>query len=123
MSITLEEAQSLAVQYAPVLEEEHAILPEAVGGIFQPPFDGSPLDGYAVVAADIASAAPDAPVKLQVVDKFWAGMPARTGVERGQAVRLMTGCMLPPGADAVIRQEDTDMGCEIVQIFRPVGVG
>lgn len=132
MSITLEEAQSLAVQYAPVLEEEYAILPEAVGriltrnirsGIFQPPFDRSPLDGYAVVAADIASAAPDAPVKLQVVDKLWAGMPARTGVERGQAVRLMTGCMLPPGADAVIRQEDTDMGCEIVQIFRPVGVG
>ena len=132
MSITLEEAQSLAVQYAPVLEEEYAALPEAVGriltrdirsGIFQPPFDRSPLDGYAVVAADIASAAPDTPVKLQVVDKLWAGIPAQTSVERGQAVRLMTGCMLPPGADAVIRQEDTDLGCEIVQIFRPVGAG
>ncbi len=132
MSITLEEAQSSAVQYAPVLEEEYAALPDAVGriltrdirsGIFQPPFDRSPLDGYAVIAADIAAAAPDAPVKLQVVDKLWAGMPARTGVEQGQAVRLMTGCMIPPGADAVIRQEDTDLGCETVQIFRPVGAG
>lgn len=132
MSITLEEARNLVVQYAPVLDEEYVPLLEAVGRLltrdvrsrfFQPPFDRSPLDGYAVMAADIASATPDAPVKLRVVDKLWAGMPARTGVERGQAVRLMTGCMLPPGADAVIRQEDTDLGTETVQIFRPVGAG
>ena len=50
-------------------------------------------------------------------------MPARVGVKRGQAVRLMTGCMIPSGADAVIRQEDTDLGVEIVQIFRPVASG
>lgn len=109
MSMTLEEAQSLAIQYAPVLEEEYAALPEAVGRIltqdirsslFQPPFDRSPLDGYAVIAVDIAAATPETPVKLQVVDKLWAGMPARNGVKHGQAVRLMTGCMLPPGVDA-----------------------
>ena len=132
MSITIEEARDLVVQHAPVLGEEYAFLSEAVGrlltrdvrsGLSQPPFDRSPLDGYAVVAADIASAAPENPVELRVVDKLWAGMPARMGVERGQAVRLMTGCMIPPGADAVIRQEDTDLGSEIVRIFRPVESG
>ena len=132
MSITLEEAQNLVVRYAPVLNEEYVPLAESVGrrltsdirsAFPQPPFDRSPLDGYAVVAADVASATPDTPVKLQVVDKLWAGMPARVGVKRGQAVRLMTGCMIPSGADAVIRQEDTDLGVEIVQIFRPVASG
>lgn len=132
MSITLEEAQNLVVRYAPVLNEEYVSLAESVGrrltsdirsAFPQPPFDRSPLDGYAVVAADVASATPDTPVKLQVVDKLWAGMPARVGVKRGQAVRLMTGCMIPSGADAVIRQEDTDLGVEIVQIFRPVASG
>lgn len=132
MSITIEEARDLVVQYTPVLDEEYAPLPEAVGrfltrdvrsGLSQPPFDRSPLDGYAVMAADIASATPETPVKLRVVDKLWAGMPARTDVKQGQAVRLMTGCMIPPGADAVIRQEDTDLGSEIVQIFRPVESG
>lgn len=132
MSITLEEAQNLVVRYAPVLNEEYVPLAESVGrrltsdirsAFPQPPFDRSPLDGYAVVAADVASATPDTPVKLQVVDKLWAGMPARVGVKRGQAVRLMTGCMIPSGADAVIRQEDTDLGVEIVQLFRPVASG
>lgn len=132
MSITLEEAQNLVVRYAPVLNEEYVPLAESVGrrltsdirsAFPQPPFDRAPLDGYAVVAADVASATPDTPVKLQVVDKLWAGMPARVGVKRGQAVRLMTGCMIPSGADAVIRQEDTDLGVEIVQIFRPVASG
>ena len=120
------------MRYAPVLNEEYVPLAESVGrrltsdirsAFPQPPFDRSPLDGYAVVAADVASATPDTPVKLQVVDKLWAGMPARVGVKRGQAVRLMTGCMIPSGADAVIRQEDTDLGVEIVQIFRPVASG
>lgn len=132
MPITLEEARDLVLQYTPVLEEEQAPLHQAVGrcltrdvrsGLPQPPFDRSPLDGYAVVAADIASATPESPVSLRVVDKLWAGMPARLCIEQGQAVRLMTGCMIPPGADAVIRQEDTDLGGETVRVFHPVDAG
>ena len=132
MPITLEEARALVLRYTPVLSEEAVPLVSAVGRCLtkdirssfpQPPFDRSPLDGYAVIAADIAAATPENPVKLQVVDKLWAGMPAQTGIIRGRAVRLMTGCMIPKGADAVIRQEDTDLGEEYVSIFRPVGAG
>lgn len=132
MSITLEEARALVLRHTRELEEESTPLTAAVGRLLtrdirstipQPLFDRSALDGYAVMAADVAAASPETPVRLQVVDKLWAGMPARASVGRGQAVRLMTGCMVPPGADAVIRQEDTDLGESAVQIFRPVECG
>ena len=132
MSVTLEEARALVVEHTPVLREEWVPLTEAAGRrltreirstLFQPPFDRSPLDGYAVIAADAAEAAPDHPVRLQVVDKLYAGMPSETGICRGQAVRLMTGCMIPAGADTVIRQEDTDLGENTVQIFQPGTTG
>ena len=132
MSVTLEEARALVLEHTPVLQEEWVPLAEAVGRrltreirstLFQPPFDRSPLDGYAVFAADVAEAAPDRPVRLQVVDKLYAGMPSETGIRRGQAVRLMTGCMIPEGADTVIRQEDTDLGEDAVQIFHPGTAG
>ena len=132
MSVTLEEARALVLEHTPVLGEERVPLAEAVGRrltrevrseLFQPPFDRSPLDGYAVIAADAAEAAPDHPVRLQVVDKLYAGMPSKTGIRCGQAVRLMTGCMIPEGADTVIRQEDTDLGEDTVQIFRSSAAG
>ena len=132
MSVTLEEARALVLEHTPVLQEEWVPLTEAIGRrltreirstLFQPPFDRSPLDGYAVTAADTAEAAPDHPIRLQVVDKLYAGMLSETGICRGQAVRLMTGCMIPAGADTVIRQEDTDLGEDAVAIFRPGTAG
>ena len=82
----------------------------------QPPFDRSPLDGYALIAADSAGASPERPVRLQVVGKVCAGGCFPRRIERGQAVRVMTGAMLPPGCDCVIRQEDTDLGADFVEI-------
>lgn len=132
MPITLDEALEQVLWHSPELEEENAELTAAVGRSLardlysnfpQPPFDRSALDGYAVAAADIVRATCEAPVSLQVVDKLLAGMPARIKMRRGQAIRLTTGCMIPQGADAVIRQEDTDMGTETVRIFRSVAAG
>ncbi|MBR5489956.1 MAG: molybdopterin molybdenumtransferase MoeA, partial [Oscillospiraceae bacterium] len=85
------------------------------------PFDRSPLDGYAVIAADTANASAESPAALQVVEKLYAGQATQlTQLQRGQAVRLMTGCMIPAGADCIIRQEDTDEGedtSEIKEIY------
>ena len=83
----------------------------------QPPFHRSPLDGYAVRTADIAGATQEKPVVLRVVDKLLAGDKAAVPVEKGQAVRLMTGCMIPEGADYVVRQEDTDLGQSFVRVY------
>lgn len=132
MSVTVEEALRLILQYTPVLEEEEAPLLETVGRVLcrdlcsaiqQPPFDRSPLDGYAVVGADLAGASPETPVVLKVVDKLYAGCVSEVPVAPGQAVRLMTGSMIPAGADCIIRQEDTDQGEDLVRIFKAVKAG
>ena len=80
------------------------------------PFDRSPLDGYALRSADLAGADRDHPAVLEVVDTVYAGDEARIPVGPGQAVRIMTGAMLPPGCDCVVPQEDTDRG-DPVSVF------
>lgn len=55
-----------------------------------------PPDGYALRAADIAGSAPDTPAVLAVVDTLYAGDVASIPALQGQAVRLMTGSMIPP---------------------------
>ena len=74
-----------------------------------PPFDNSAMDGYAVRAADVASAKADAPVTLTLAGKVAAGEGSGGEVQLGQCVRVFTGSMLPPGADAVVMQEDTQV--------------
>ena len=72
-----------------------------------PPHDNSALDGFAMRAADLASASPSAPVTLEVIADLAAGGTATSRVEPGQAARIMTGAPIPAGADAVIGVEDT----------------
>ena len=76
----------------------------------QPPFDRSPLDGYALRSADTAGASPGHPVSLQVVETVYAGgVPSRV-LGPGEAIRIMTGAMLPRGCDCVLQHERTDNG-------------
>jgi molybdopterin molybdotransferase len=56
------------------------------------------------------------PVRLQVVATVAAGMRAERAVAVGEAMRIMTGAPVPPGADTVIRVEDTDAGTTRVSI-------
>ncbi|SFP63807.1 molybdopterin molybdotransferase [Oscillibacter sp. PC13] len=132
MAISVEQAIDLVLQYTHLLEEEEVPLLDAVGriltrdvraAIVQPPFDRSPLDGYAVRAEDLVGASREAPAVLQVVDKLYAGDVSGVPVCAGQAVRLMTGSMIPSGADCIIRQEDTDEDESLVHIFKSARSG
>ena len=67
-----------------------------------PPFPNSAMDGYAVRSADCAGRQQ---VELRVAGSSFAGSPCDAEVRRGQAVRIMTGALLPDGADAVVMQE------------------
>jgi molybdopterin molybdotransferase len=67
-----------------------------------PAHDNSAMDGYAARFADLAS---DTEVALKVVGTSFAGKPFEGRVEAGQAVRIMTGGVMPPGCDTVIMQE------------------
>jgi molybdopterin molybdotransferase len=109
-------------------------LDEADGGVLTgdvtagwplPPFDNSGMDGYAVVAADTATATPERPVTLPVRGEVAAGDTSRHEVSPGACVKIMTGALLPAGADAVVPVEWTDGGAagETVSIGRPAEPG
>jgi molybdenum cofactor synthesis domain-containing protein len=72
-----------------------------------PPFANTAMDGYAVRAGDTAGAAPGSPVRLRVVGELPAGRAPDRSVGAGEAIRIMTGAPMPPGADAVVMVERT----------------
>ncbi|MGP1674304.1 MAG: molybdopterin molybdotransferase MoeA, partial [Candidatus Limnocylindrales bacterium] len=72
-----------------------------------PPWDNSAMDGYAIRAADVATATDEAPTRLEVISEVRAGQGPDVTVRRGTAVRIATGAPLPPGADAVVPVEAT----------------
>ncbi|MFW0794165.1 gephyrin-like molybdotransferase Glp [Gordonia sp. CPCC 205515] len=88
-----------------------------------PGFDNSAMDGYAVRAAEIASATPGSPVSLPVAEDIPAGRIDRLTLATGTAHRIMTGAPMPDGADAVIPVEATDGGTDAVTISDAVPAG
>lgn len=128
--ISVEQAMEQILQYTPVINEtEEVELNKAGGRILaqdmvaefnNPPFDRSPVDGYACKAEDLAGASSEHPVKLKVMEEVDAGQYSARVMESGQAVRIMTGAAIPKGCDCCIFQEDTDYGEETVEIYREV---
>jgi len=88
-----------------------------------PPWDNSAMDGYAVRSIDTAGATPEAPARLRVVEQIPAGHFPTQSIETGTSARIFTGAPVPQGADAVVRQEDTDQGSDTVAISKPVEAG
>jgi len=97
---------------------EDVVAPEPL-----PSFDNSSMDGYAVRAADLAGAGPGSPVVLPVTGDVAAGPASPLRVQPGVCVRIMTGAMMPAGADAVVPLEWTDGGVAQVTITRAPDVG
>jgi len=85
----------------------------------QPPFAASAMDGYAVLGGDVATA----PARLHLVGSIAAGdVPALT-VGTGTAARIFTGAPLPPGADTVVPQENTEREGDVVVVTEPTPAG
>ncbi len=123
--IEIDEARRLVLARAAAGPSEPVALDEALGRVLAeevksaddvPGFDNSAMDGYAVLAADT-------PGRLRVVDESRAGVPAGGGLAAGEAIAISTGAMVPVGADAVVRVEDTDAGKEVVDIRTEVEPG
>jgi molybdopterin molybdotransferase len=89
---------------------------DVVAPLSLPGFDNSAMDGYAVVADDIAGASPDEPVLLPVAEDIPAGRTDVLTLKPGTAHRIMTGAPLPAGATAVIPVEATDAATDTVSI-------
>lgn len=85
-----------------------------------PPAPNSAMDGYAIHAEDVTSASVDMPIPLQVIGESAAGAPFAGVVGRGQAVRIMTGGILPEGATGVIEVEATSEAEATVLVRRAI---
>ncbi len=88
-----------------------------------PPFDRATMDGYAVRAEDTFDAEEDNPVTLKVLGEVEAGKKPEVEVERGKAVEIATGAMVPKGANAVVMVEYTRRRGDEIDVFRPVSPG
>lgn len=128
VGISLEEALDLLEQASRIDIKVEKLLLHAANGrilakdyyapISNPPFDRSPLDGYAFKAEDSSGASMDRPVTLKVKGIVYAGEYYEAEVNNQEAVRIMTGAPIPKGCDCVLRQEDTDEGEVEVQIYK-----
>ncbi len=117
--LSVEDALERVLSYFHTLEAERVPILESLGRVLAedvyadvdiPPHSNSAMDGYAVLAADTRGASADAPKRLRVVADLAAGYVTETEVTHGTAIRIMTGAPVPPGADAVVRFEDTEQG-------------
>jgi molybdopterin molybdotransferase len=81
-----------------------------------PSFDNSGMDGYAVRVEDVAAATEENPVTLPVTAEIAAGDTGAYALQPGTAIKIMTGAMLPHGAEAVVPVEWTDGGSARVTI-------
>lgn len=93
----------------------HVLADDQHATIALPPWTNAAMDGYAVRARDVFDATADRPARLPVAAVVTPGTrPAP--LAPGHAARLFTGAEVPEGADSVIRQEDTDLGTDMVAI-------
>jgi molybdopterin molybdotransferase len=96
---------------------------DVVSTVALPSFDNSAMDGYAVRAADVATASGETPVHLPVVGEIGAGQARLLALSPGTAAKIMTGAPVPDGADAVVPYEWTDRGVAQVRIIQPAEAG
>lgn len=111
LAAVLASATPVAAQEVPIAGCAGRTLAEpVVARRTQPPFAASAMDGYAVRAADVASA----PATLRVVGVAVAGRRFEGSVGPGEAVRIFTGAPIPEGADAIVLQEDaSERDCDV----------
>src|SRR5882724_7038951 len=100
LQLVLENVTPLGVERTPIMAALGRVLAEEIHSPRDiPGFDNSAMDGYAVRAADVASASETNPARLEVLETVAAGMMPSRPVAAGQAVRTMTGAPIAPGAD------------------------
>jgi molybdenum cofactor synthesis domain-containing protein len=128
--ISLAAAQQLVLEAVGPLPARDVALTEALGLVLAapvvaaedvPPFANSAVDGYAVRAADTAPGS----VELIVAGELAAGQaPPSRPLQSGEAMRIMTGAAVPPGADAIVMVEDSErIGDDRVRLTTRVSPG
>ena len=130
--IEIGEAQRKVLEEIPVLGRERVYIVEALGRVLAqdvaakrdvPSGENSAMDGYCCRHEDLAGVSSTNPAKLKIIGDSPAGKPFRGTVGPGEAVRIMTGGLIPSGADTVIMVEDTRTEGDHVLCLRDPGSG
>ena len=130
--LTVEEAQEIVLDSVSDPGVERKALSDAQGRVLAenvapnydvPPHDNSSVDGYAVRAVDTQGASAENSRRLGVLEEIPAGTVPVAAVGPGSASRIMTGAILPDGADAVVMVENTRQGDDGVEILKAVEPG
>ena len=116
-----------------ILDSEAIELTDALGRVLAedihsdsniPGFDNSAMDGYAVKSVDLKGASKNNPKVLEIIDELKAGDIPKKILKNNQAIRIMTGAVMPKGADSVVMVEDTQRGEKNkVKIFKETEIG
>ncbi|MDR1082754.1 MAG: molybdopterin molybdotransferase MoeA [Coriobacteriales bacterium] len=116
--IGVEDARAVVLEHTHPMSTEHVALIESLGRVLAKdvasdidisPFDNTAMDGFAVRFEDFAAAPPseNSPLTLSIIGIIGAGAVYEGTVQKGQALRIMTGAPLPEGADTIVKIEDT----------------
>lgn len=120
LALVLADAKPLAVERVPLSAALGRILAEDLVALrTQPPAALSAMDGYAVRAADVSAA----PATLKLIGEVAAGHPFSGTVRAGEAARIFTGGVMPPGSDTVVIQEFVTRDGDNVIVNRSTGRG
>ena len=127
--LSVEEARQRILDAVRVLPSEKRGFLDSLGYVLAedvyaveniPPFRNSAMDGYAVIAEDTQDASKKHPTELSTTESIPAGCAPTKRVGHGQAARIMTGAMMPNGADAVVKIEETEPEANRVKVFGSV---
>ena len=131
--ISILDARRVISSAVSALGTEQVALSDALGRVLSadvlstidlPAFRQSSMDGYAVYAADTASATLATPVRLRVTGKSTAGMSADSSAfGRQETYRIFTGAVVPTGADAIAIQENVTRDGDFIVVTKPVAPG
>ena len=128
MMLTVDQARARILDAVPRMPAKKCGIVDSLGSILAqsvyageniPPFNNSAMDGYALIASDVKTASDENPVTLDVIETIPAGYAPVKQVKNGQATRIMTGAMMPDGADSVVMVEKTKAQESNVDIFDP----
>ncbi len=127
--VSVDEALEKILSFIKPLGAEKVSILDALGRVIAedlyasrdiPPLDNSAMDGYAVRWEDVKNTSKDLPVRLEVIEDLPAGFISKKRLQKGQAIRIMTGAPIPKGADHVVPVEDTKREDQWVYIFHGV---
>jgi molybdopterin molybdotransferase len=112
---------SLPSEMIPLEEGLERVLAEDImAAVDVPHFDRAAVDGYGVHARDTFGASDYNPLPLTLTGEVFPGQVVARGLRENEAVRIMTGAPLPPGADAVVMAEYAEEEGAYVNILQPI---